>query len=109
MNLGDLGNMKDLFGKMRDAQKHMKEIQSELQDMRVEAQTGAGIVTAIVDGEGKLIDIKIDTSLLEANEMAALPKLIVKAVQEAQKKSKSEAAEKAKAFTSGLNFPGFGS
>lgn len=108
MNFSDLGNMKDLFGKMRDAQKHMKELQNTLKDMRVEAQTGAGVVTAIVDGEMKLVDLKLDTSILDPGEMNALPKLIVKAVQEAQTKAKEEATQKAKELAGGFNIPGFG-
>jgi len=106
MNLGDFGNMKDLFNQVKDAQKHVQEMQKQLREMRVEAQTGAGIVTAIVDGEGKLIDMKLDISLLENNELKALPNLIVKAVQEAQKKAKQEST--AKARTLGMNLPGLG-
>jgi|GEM_PF-1021690 len=106
MNLGDFGNMKELFNQVRDAQKHVKAMQKELQQMRVEAQTGAGTVTAIVDGEAQLVDIKLDMSMLEGNELKALPSLIVKAVQEAQKKAKRESIEKAKAL--GINLPGLG-
>jgi len=108
MNLGDFGNLKEMFSQVREAQKHVKALQKELKNMRVEAQTGAGIVTAIVDGESILVDLKIDTDLLEEKEMKALPQLIIKAVQEAQKKAKSEAASKAKALTGGINLPGMG-
>lgn len=106
MNLGDFGNMKDLFNQVKDAQKHVQEMQKELRQMRVEAQTGAGIVTAIVDGEAQLVDLKLDMSLLEKDELKALPSLIVKAVQEAQKKAKHESAAKARSL--GINLPGLG-
>ena len=108
MNFGDFGNLKEIFSQVRDAQKHVKELQKELKNMRVEAQTGAGVVTAIVDGETMLVDLKIDNSILEPEELKALPKLIVKAVQEAQKKAKTEAMAKAKLLTGGLNLPGLG-
>ncbi|MDH4263023.1 MAG: YbaB/EbfC family nucleoid-associated protein [Spirochaetia bacterium] len=106
MNFGDFGNIKDLLSQVKDAQKHVTQIQKELREMRVEVQTGAGIVTAIVDGEATLIDIKLDTSLLENNELKNLPNLIVKAVQEAQKKAKKESVSKARSL--GINLPGLG-
>lgn len=106
MNLGDFGNIKDLFNQVKDAQKHVLEIQKQLREMRIEAQTGAGTVTAIVDGEAKLIDIKLDMTMLEGNELKALPNLIVKAVQEAQKKAKQESTAKARSL--GINLPGLG-
>ena len=89
MNLGD---MKSAFNQAREAQKTMKDIQKKLQAIRIEVETGAGAVKAIVNGEAELIDLKIDTSILSDKELSVLPKLILKAVQEAQKKSKNEAA-----------------
>ena len=103
----DLPGMKDMLSQMRNAQKQMKEMQKQLGKMRVEAETGGGTVKAIVDGEANLIDLEIDTSLLEPSELKALPKLITKAVQEAQKKAKKEAMNQAKSMT-GLNIPGLG-
>ena len=108
MNFGDLGNIKEIFSQMKDAQKHVKAMQSQLKEMRVEAQTGAGMVKAIVDGELRLVDLKIDSSLLENNEIKVLPQLIVKAVQEAQKKAKDESMKVAKNLAGGLNIPGLG-
>jgi len=102
------GDMKDMFGKMREAQKHLKVFQKELASMRVEAETGGGTVKAVVDGEAMLVDLIIDTSMLDADEIKILPGLIKKAVIEAQKKSKEEVANKAKSLTGGINIPGLG-
>jgi len=106
MNLGDFGNIKDLFNQVKDAQKHVQQFQEELRQMRIEAQTGAGMVTAVVDGDSRLIDLKLDTSTLEKNELHVLPGLIIKAVQEAQKKAKEESLSKAK--VAGMNLSGLG-
>ena len=93
MNLGD---MKSAFNQAREAQKAMKDIQKKLQTIRIEVETGAGAVKAVVNGEAELIDLKIDTSILSDKELSVLPKLILKAVQEAQKKAKNEAADSMK-------------
>ena len=103
----DFSNMKDMLSQVRNAQKQMKEMQKQLSKMRIEAETGGGTVKAIVDGEAILVDLEIDTSILEPSELKALPKLITKAVQEAQKKAKKEAMDQAKSMA-GLNIPGLG-
>lgn len=99
-------DMKDMMGQMRQAQKQLKQMQKQLNNMRVEAEVGGGTVKAIVDGEATLVDIEIDSSLLDAEEIKVLPKLIKKAVQEAQKKAKKEAAANMKNLAGGLNIPG---
>lgn len=98
--------MKDMFNQMRDAQKQMKTLQKELAKMRITSETGGGTVKATVDGEAMLVDIEIDTSVLEPSELKALPKLIRKAVQQAQKKAKSEVQSHVASMASGMGFPG---
>jgi len=103
MNLGD---MKDMFGQMKAAQQQMKEFQKKLSAMRIQVETGGGMVKATVDGEATLVDLDIDTSLLEPNEIKILPKLILKAVNEAQKKAKNQVAQEVQSMAGGLNIPG---
>lgn len=98
--------MKDMFSQMRAAQKQMKSLQKQLEGMRIEAETGGGTVKAIVDGEAMLVDIVIDTALLDGDEVKALPKLIRKAVQEAQKKAKKQVASQVQQMASGMGLPG---
>lgn len=103
----DFSNMKDMFGQMRQAQKTVKEMQKRLASMRIEAETGGGTVKAIVDGEAMLVDLEIDTSILDPEEIHVLPKLIKKAVIEAQKKAKREVQSQVKDMTlGGFNIPG---
>lgn len=102
------GDMKNMMGQMMEAQKQMKKMQKELESMKFEAETGGGTVSATVNGEFTLIDLKIDQSKLQADEMKVLPKLILNAVREAQKRAKNEVAKKAKELGGGLNIPGLG-
>ena len=105
MNFGD---MKSLYNQAREAQKTMKELQKKLQTMRIESEVGAGSVIAVVNGEAELIDLKIDSSILKNDEISILPKLILKAVQDAQKKAKNEAADSMKGMAGGMgSMPGF--
>lgn len=95
-------DMKDMFGQLRDAQKQMKTIQKQLSTIKVAAETGGGMVKATVDGEANLIDLEIDSSLLNHDEIKVLPKLIKKAVQEAQSKAKKQVMEQMKGLAGGM-------
>jgi DNA-binding YbaB/EbfC family protein len=85
-----LGDIRDMMGQMRAAQQQMKEVQKKLSSMRVSAETGGGTVKATVDGEANLIDLEIDAALLDPEEIKVLPKLIKKAIQEAQKDARKQ-------------------
>jgi DNA-binding YbaB/EbfC family protein len=85
-----LGDIREMMGQMRAAQQQMKEVQKKLSSMRVSAETGGGTVKATVDGEANLIDLEIDTALLDPEEIKVLPKLIKKAIQEAQKDARKQ-------------------
>lgn len=82
--------MKEMMSQMRAAQQQMKQVQKKLGSMRVSAESGGGTVKATVDGEANLIDLEIDPTLLEADEIKVLPKLIRKAIQEAQKDARRQ-------------------
>jgi DNA-binding YbaB/EbfC family protein len=85
-----LGDIRDMMGQMRAAQQQMKEVQKKLSSMRVSAETGGGTVKATVDGEANLIDLEIDAALLDPEEIKVLPKLIKKAIQQAQKDARKQ-------------------
>lgn len=103
--MGKFTDMKDMFAQAREMQKQAKQIQKQLAAMRITVETGGGTVKATVDGEASLVDLVIDSSLLEPDELKkTLPKLVKKAIQEAQNKAKSEAAAHLRAQMTG--FPG---
>ena len=57
-------NMMDLFGKLREVQTKMKEAQEKLSQIRVEGESGAGMVKAIVNGQKQLLELEIDDDLV---------------------------------------------
>lgn len=103
------GGMPDMQKMMRQAQKmidEQKKIQEELKDKRIEASSGGGMVTATVDGEGKLVDLKIKPECVDPEDVEMLQDLIVTAVSEAIGKARSEEEERVGNLTGGLNIPG---
>ena len=89
---------------MHEVQKHVKEFKKKVNEMHFEVETGT--VKAVVNGEGSLIDLSIDTSMLEADEISILPELIKKAIQQAQKKAREELADKMGSIEGMPSIPG---
>lgn len=102
---------KNLGNIMRQAQKmqeKLAEIQKELANKTVEASSGGGMVTAVVNGNQELISIKIDPSVVDPKDIDMLQDLVVAAVNEANRRSKQMMSEEMSKLTAGLgiNMPG---
>ena len=62
--LGGLGNLTNLMKSAKDLQANMAAMQEELTQKRYDAEAGGGMVRAIVDGKGTLVDVKITKEAL---------------------------------------------
>ena len=103
------GGMPNMQNMMKQAQKMLAEqqkVQEQLKDERYEGTSGGGMVTAIVDGEGLLKDIKIKPECVDPEDVEMLQDLIVTAVGEAFKKVKELEEARVNDLTGGLNIPG---
>ena len=69
-----------LFGQVEAARKKMEAIQKQMHQLRIEKETGAGMVKVVVNGEKKLLSIAIDKILLNDKDQIMLQDLIVSAV-----------------------------
>ncbi|MDK2847465.1 MAG: nucleoid-associated protein EbfC [Desulfuromonadales bacterium] len=98
-----LGNM------MKQAQlmqQKMERMQQELETRQVEASAGGGMVTAVVNGRQQLVDLKIEASVVDPEDVEMLQDLVLAAVNEALKKSQDMAQQEMSKVTGGLNIPG---
>ena len=100
--------MMKMMGKMKEVQARMKEAQDNLAKIRVQGESGAGLVKATVTGKKQLISIEIDNSLMKADDKAILQDLIVAAVNKANDEAEIVAKEEMRKSTEGLlpNIPG---
>jgi len=103
VNLSDLTNM---MGQFRNIQENMQQMQEELRQKRSEASSGGGMVTAIVNGKGELVDLKIDAASVDVNDLEMLEDLIKAAVNAASVKSQEHMKEAMRQLTGGMNIPG---
>jgi DNA-binding YbaB/EbfC family protein len=84
-------------------QASMAAAQAELASSKVEATVGGGVVRATVSGDGDLLAIKIDPSVVDPDDIETLEDLVVAGVVEATRQARELQAEKLGAATGGID------
>lgn len=92
-------------GQLMKAGKELKDIQKKLKKMEASGSSGGGAVEAVVNGEYRLVDIKINPDLVPGADAKRIEKLILSAVNSAVDASKNNAAKEMTKITSGMNLP----
>ncbi len=80
----------------------LKKAQKELAKEVVEVEAGDGAVVVQVNGELKLVDVKIDPDLIDVDDIKELEGWIKDAIREAMQAAQELAAEKMKPLMGGL-------
>jgi len=101
---GGLGNLAGMMKQAKALQENMQKMQQELEEKRFEADAGAGMVKATVNGKSELVQIKIDPSV--GSDVELLEDLVVAAVGAAGRKAQDAMKEEMSQLTGGLNLPG---
>ena len=83
----------------------MQEMQEQLLNQTVDGSAGGGMVRVEADGKGNVRSIKIDPSVVKADEVDMLEDLVIVAVREAQKKAADLEQQEMGKMTGGLNLP----
>jgi hypothetical protein len=94
---------------MKQAQKlqeKMAKVQEELAAKTVEATSGGGMVTAIVNGKFELVAIRIEKDVVNPEDIDMLQDLIVAAVNEGVRKAQELASAEMAKVTGGMKIPG---
>lgn len=100
--------MADFMGMMKKAaelQSKMKAMQDELDHVEVAGASGGGLVSVTMTAKGEVKTVKIDPSLMKADEIEILEDLLVTALNDARRKAEAAMQEKMQALTGGLGLP----
>lgn len=81
-------NIQKLMKEAQRAQRKVTEAQERLAGMTVEGAAGAGLVTATVSGDGGIIAVRIDKTVVDPEDVDMLEDLVKAAVADAQRKAK---------------------
>ena len=94
------GNMQQM---MRQAQQMQEKLQQEIALIQVEASAGGGMVSVKMDGQKKILAVKIDPEV--AGDVEMLQDMIVAAAGEAMKKVEEQIQGKMGGMLGGMGLP----
>jgi DNA-binding YbaB/EbfC family protein len=100
--------MPDFLGMMKQAaqlQSKMQAMQEELGQLEVEGTSGGGLVSVRMSAKMDVKGIKIDPSLMKAEEREILEDLLVTALADARRKAETAMQEKMQSLAGGLGLP----
>jgi DNA-binding YbaB/EbfC family protein len=101
-HLGGLGDIQKLAKQAQKMQEDAAKLQEDLANKRLTGQAGGGMVTAVVDGHGRLVELKINPVVADPQDVEMLEDLIVTAVKEAAAKAKEDEEAQMQELTKGL-------
>ena len=99
MNLSNIRQAMEL-------KKKYDQLQKELDKIVVEADAGHDAVKVSMNGQQKVLSIKISPEAIDPAKPQRLEELVVKAVNDALEKSQKAAAKQLTGLTGGLKIPG---
>ena len=100
---------KGLGGMLKQAQRiqaQLAKVQEEMAQKTIEASSGGGMVSVVVNGKQEVISIKIEREVVNPEDIDMLQDLVLAAVNEGIRKSQEMVGEEMKRLTGGLSIPG---
>ncbi|VAX32260.1 Nucleoid-associated protein YaaK [hydrothermal vent metagenome] len=98
----------DIMKQAQKLQAEMAKVQEEAKTKTVEAAAGGGMVTAVANGAGEIVSIKIDREVVNPDDVEMLEDLIVAASNEALRRAQEMVQSEMSQLTGGLKLPGMG-
>jgi DNA-binding YbaB/EbfC family protein len=98
--------MQQMMKQAKVMQKKMLEIQEELKKMEFEATAGGGAVKVKANGDQEVLEIKLNTEMIDADDLDMVEDMVMVAVNDALKQSKDEAKNRMAGLTGGMSIPG---
>jgi DNA-binding YbaB/EbfC family protein len=99
-------NMNNIVKQAKKIQEKIAKIQEELENKTVEASSGGGMVSVIINGKHELISLKIEKEVVNSEDVDMLQDLIIAAVNEGMRKAQEMISTEMSQVTGGLNIPG---
>lgn len=98
-------NLQQILQMGQQMQARLTQLQSDLAAKTVSSTSGGGMVTATVDGRGRLRSVKIDASVVQGGDVEMLEDLVLAAVAEAQNRAEAVHEEEMRKVSGGLSLP----
>ncbi len=100
------GGMNNLVRQAQKMQSRIAKVQEEIGHKTIEASTGGGMVTAVVNGNQELLKIKINPEVVDPQDVEVLEEMVVGAINQAMELASEMMNSEIEKITGGLNIPG---
>jgi hypothetical protein len=97
---------RNIIRQAQELQARLAKAQEELANITVEASSGGGAVKITMNGQQKILTVKISPEVINPEDAELLEDLVLTAVGEAIAKSQEAAAKHLGGLTGGLKIPG---
>jgi nucleoid-associated protein EbfC len=101
-----LANFGNIMKQAKKMQERMARLQQELEMKTVDASSGGGMVSVVVNGKFEIVSLKIEKDVVNAEDVEMLQDLVMAAVNEGVRKAQEMTAAEMSKITGGLNIPG---
>ena len=91
---------------MKQAQQMQERLQKQMAELRVEGNSGGGMVTVVMNGAKQIQSLKIDPEAVSKEDVEMLQDLILAAINDAHRKADEEMAKQMGGMMGGLKIPG---
>lgn len=95
--------MQSMLRQAQKMQEDMTAAQAELEEKEYTAESGGGMVTAVVDGKHLIRSLDIKPEIVDPEDPEILADMITAAVNEAIRKAQADSDETMSKLTGGLN------
>ena len=99
-------DINNIMEQARGMQEKMAKIQQDLAQKTITGSSGGGMVLVTVNGQGDVLSMSIEKTVIDPGESEMLQDLIVAATNDAIRKSKELSKQELGQLTGGLNIPG---
>ena len=100
---------RNLGGMLKQAQRiqaQLAKMQEEMAQKTIEASSGGGMVSVVVNGKQEVVSIRIEREVVNPEDIDMLQDLVLAAVNEGIRKSQEMVGEEMRKLTGGLSIPG---
>lgn len=91
-----------LMASAQQMQAQVQQAQASLAGLRVTGSAGGGLVRAQVDGNGQLVGVELDPSVVDPNDIDTLADLVVAAVRDGMREAETVAQREMSSVAGGL-------
>ena len=98
-------NLNNMLKQAQALQQKMMEVQREMEDKTLEVASGGGMVTVVVNGKQRVVEIKIEKEIINPDDPGMLQDLIIAAVNKGLDEAQNMVAEAVNQVTGNMNLP----